>query len=81
VHPDARNSKLAQLFVLNAGIGDSPKMSDYREGKAHLFLGPKLGGMFHLCASFDPRYICCSTHVVSHISNCPFECTYCFLQN
>ncbi|NPA95861.1 MAG: hypothetical protein GXO58_10600 [Thermodesulfobacteria bacterium] len=65
----------------NVRVGPSPKMSDYRQGKRHLFIGPKRGQLFHLCASLDPRYICCSTHVVSHISNCPFECTYCFLQN
>ncbi len=59
----------------------SPKIKDYRAGKRHLHLDIKRGNLFHLCASLDPRYICCSTHVVAHVSNCPFECTYCFLQN
>ena len=61
--------------------GPSPKLSDYRQGKRHLHLDMKRGRLFHICASLDPRYICCSTHVVAHVSNCPFECTYCFLQN
>ena len=66
---------------LSCEIGESPKLSDYRQGKKHLYIGPKKGRMFHICASLDTRYVCCGTHVISHISNCPFECTYCFLQN
>ncbi len=64
-----------------ARTGPSPKLSDYRAGKCHLHLDIKRGRLFHVCASLDPRYVCCSTHVVAHVSNCPFECTYCFLQN
>ena len=81
IHPEVSDSRLAQVFSIRAAPGCSPKISDYRQGKRHLFLSPKRGDIFHVCASLDPRYICCSTHVVSHMSNCPFECTYCFLQN
>ncbi len=62
-------------------IAPSPRLDDYREGKRHLHIDCKRGELFHLCASLDTRYICCSTHVAAHVSNCPFECTYCFLQN
>ncbi len=72
---------MAEMFKKRAAFGKSPKISDYRAGKRHLFISPLRGDIFHICASLDPRYICCSTHVISHISNCPFECTYCFLQN
>lgn len=81
VHPAVRASRLGKIFDDQAIPGDSPRIPDYREGKRHLYIGPKKGKMFHVCASLDTRYICCSTHVISHISNCPFECTYCFLQN
>lgn len=81
IHPEVADSALSRRFGNEADFGPSPKVSDYRQGKKHLFLGPKQGDIFHICASLDPRYICCSTHVISHISNCPFECTYCFLQN
>ncbi len=82
VHPDVKETPTARLFLgAETRFGQSPKLSDYRLGKRHLFIGPKRGKLFHVCASLDTRYICCSTHVISHISNCPFECTYCFLQN
>ncbi len=81
VHPDVSGSALAKRLGPEKLTGDSPKIHDYRHGKRNLFVGPARGDMFHLCASLDPRYICCSTHVIPHISNCPFECTYCFLQN
>jgi spore photoproduct lyase len=81
IHPDVASSSLAKMLAGTAALGESPKISDYRTGKKHLFLSPLRGDIFHICASLDTRYICCSTHVISHISNCPFECTYCFLQN
>ena len=81
IHPAVANCALSKRFCDNTDFGPSPKIPDYRQGKKHLFIGPKQGDIFHTCASLDRRYICCSTHVISHISNCPFECTYCFLQN
>ena len=62
-------------------VVDSTPVSDYREGKRRLHLTGKKGELFHICSSLDARYICCSTHVFAPVSNCPFECTYCFLQN
>ena len=83
IDPDIKELTIAKLFKkkFNAEIDHSPKISDYRSGKKVLYVSPKKGEIFHICASLDTRYICCSTHVISHISNCPFECTYCFLQN
>jgi len=73
--------KDASLWAKKLEEAPSPKLKDYRKGKRHLHLDIKRGNLFHLCASLDPKYICCSTHVTAHVSNCPFECTYCFLQN
>ncbi len=81
IHPAVSTCSLARMFEAGARIGTSPRHTDYRSGKRHLYISPLQGEIFHVCASLDPRYICCSTHVISHISNCPFECTYCFLQN
>lgn len=53
----------------------------YLDGKRKLEFVPKKGNIMDLCASLDERYICCRTHVIKTVSNCPFECTYCFLQN
>ena len=34
-----------------------------------------------VCATFNEKYLCCSVNVLRSVHNCPFECTYCFLQN
>ncbi len=81
IHPEVKNTKIARRLGQSDISSQGPRLSDYRQGKGHLFVAPKRGELFHICASLDPRYICCSTHVISQISNCPFECTYCFLQN
>ena len=81
VDPHVAEPSVLKHFPYYSLSSQSPKFSDYRQGKRHLFVAPKKGELFHICASLDTRYICCSTHVISHISNCPFECTYCFLQN
>jgi spore photoproduct lyase len=58
-----------------------PKISSYREGKSHLHITPNKGKAFNLCASHSEEYICCNMHVLDAISNCPYDCSYCFLQN
>ena len=60
---------------------ETSKCQDYRAGKKSLHLSEKRGEMMNLCATFNPEYICCNVHVLHTVSNCPFDCTYCFLQN
>lgn len=55
-------------------------IKDYRKGKSVVEERTVKGKILNLCASFDSRYICCRTHVLGVISNCPFNCSYCFLQ-
>ena len=59
----------------------APALADYRQGKKTLYLASKKGEVFNQCASLDERYLCCHFHVIHSISNCPFDCSYCFLQN
>jgi spore photoproduct lyase len=54
---------------------------NYRDGKARIELIPKKGEAMGRCATFNRKYICCSVQVLKSIHNCPFECSYCFLQN
>jgi spore photoproduct lyase len=54
---------------------------NYRDGKAEVELIPKKGEAMGRCATFNRKYICCSVQVLKSIHNCPFECSYCFLQN
>lgn len=58
-----------------------PAHIHYRDGKRHLALTAKRGEAFHLCASADPDYLCCQVRVLAQVSNCPYDCSYCFLQN
>ncbi len=42
---------------------------------------PKRGEAMGTCATFNMKYVCCRVHVLKSVQNCPFECSYCFLQN
>ena len=33
------------------------------------------------CATIHDEYVCCNVKVLKSVSNCPFDCSYCFLQN
>lgn len=81
VDKELASSPLAKGVEGVKPIADRPLGKDFREGKHELHLGRKKGEAFDLCASLHDQYICCSTHVLRSVSNCPFECSYCFLQN
>ncbi len=36
--------------------------------------------LLDLCATYKPYYICCRVHVLRTVQNCPYGCSYCFLQ-
>jgi spore photoproduct lyase len=54
---------------------------NYRDGKNNILAIPKKGNVMDTCATFNEKYICCRVHVLKSVQNCPFECSYCFLQN
>ncbi len=54
---------------------------NYRDGKTGMQVVPKQGEAMGVCATFNRKYICCNVHVLRSVHNCPFECSYCFLQN
>jgi len=53
----------------------------YRDGKKEIGIMPKRGEAMGACATFSRKYICCRVHVLKSVHNCPFECSYCFLQD
>ena len=53
----------------------------YRSGKKHLKITPKKGHTMDTCATIHDTYVCCNVKVLKTVSNCPFDCSYCFLQN
>lgn len=83
--PDQANSTAAQhLHDIGHAVQQlsrPPRVQDYRSGKTHLHVQAKRGATFHACASLDDRYLCCNVQVLAAVSNCPYECSYCFLQN
>jgi spore photoproduct lyase len=57
------------------------KILDFRDGKKSIEPITKRGEAMGVCATFNRRYVCCNVHVLRSVHNCPFECSYCFLQN
>ncbi|MBI5409543.1 MAG: DNA photolyase [Nitrospirae bacterium] len=53
----------------------------FRDGKKELQTISKRGEAMGVCATFNGKYLCCGVHVLRSVHNCPFECSYCFLQN
>ncbi len=56
-------------------------MNNFKEGKKIVREIPKRGEAIGRCATLNRKYLCCNVHVLRSIHNCPFECSYCFLQN
>lgn len=66
--------------------------ADYREnyenflidpvtmGKKHLLLTEYKGEFFRKCPGTQGK-ICCNYFVIDQTSNCPYDCSYCFLQS
>ncbi len=57
------------------------KKLNYRDGKREISAVAKKGEAMGVCATFNKKYLCCRVHVLRSVHNCPFECSYCFLQN
>ncbi len=60
---------------------DSPRIPHYRDGKKTVVMTPKKGTAFDTCATINEKFICCNVKVLKAVSNCPFDCSYCFLQD
>ena len=81
------NSKTAK--TLQKSLADSkPTIKDkvdpidhFREGKQVLQVEDKRGKTVDTCATIGADYVCCNVKVLKSVSNCPYECSYCFLQN
>ena len=53
----------------------------YRDGKKSIDYVPYKGEKMDTCATIHDDYVCCNVKVLKSVSNCPFDCSYCFLQN
>ena len=54
---------------------------NFRDGKDELHRVGKKGETMGVCATCNDKYLCCNVHVMRSVHNCPFQCSYCFLQN
>jgi spore photoproduct lyase len=54
---------------------------NYRDAKNEMHVVSKRGEAMGICATLNIKYLCCNVHVLRSVQNCPFECSYCFLQN
>src|SRR5262245_56391705 len=52
----------------------------FAAGKRQIFFTRQRGTFLEHCPAGTPGLVCCNYLVVSLISNCPMDCSYCFLQ-
>jgi len=57
------------------------KFTHFKDGKQEVRRISKKGTALGTCATLNRKYLCCNVHVLRSVHNCPFECSYCFLQN
>jgi len=50
------------------------------EGKKHLLLTVFKGNFFRKCPGTQGK-VCCNYYVIDQTTNCPYDCSYCFLQS
>src|SRR4030042_4802707 len=48
-------------------------------GKRHLFIARFYGGRLMPCPGTS-GHLCCGSHVINAMTNCPMDCSYCVLQ-
>ncbi len=53
---------------------------EVKEGKTHLVLTVFKGDFFRKCPGTRGK-ICCNYYVIDQTTNCPYDCSYCFLQS
>lgn len=54
---------------------------DFQAGKRRLLLQRHRGTFLHHCPAGTTGMVCCNYLVLNFASNCPFDCSYCFLQD
>ena len=61
--------------------GQPPVQVDFADGKQSLVLKRHRGAFLEHCPAGTSGLVCCNYLVVNFASNCPFDCSYCFLQD
>ena len=64
-----------------ARITFTSKPADFASGKRRLVLQRHHGTFLQHCPAGTTGMVCCNYLVVNFASNCPYDCSYCFLQD
>jgi spore photoproduct lyase len=75
----------ARLPDVPMRIVDTPRVTEpvgaFAAGKRRLVLQRHRGSFLHHCPAGTSGVVCCNYLVVNFGFNCPFDCSYCFLQD
>ena len=73
--------KAAEHFDTTEVVTEKDIIPHFREGKNTLKIAEKKGEVFDTCSTMSKKYVCCNIKVIKAVKNCPYDCSYCFLQN
>lgn len=75
-------SRLADTSVrVVDDCSEAEPRENFAAGKRRLLIKRHRGSFMQYCPAGTPGLVCCNYLVVSFASNCPFDCSYCFLQD
>jgi spore photoproduct lyase len=66
-------------FTFAEHLESRPQRDDFGDGKRKLLLTRHRGEFLKKCPGSDGQ-VCCNYFVINFASNCPMECSYCYLQ-
>src|SRR5262250_1989189 len=69
-------------FVDDAGKATRPRLGDdpFGAGKRQIVVMPRRAPFLMACPAGSATFACCGYLVLVLASNCPMDCSYCFLQ-
>jgi spore photoproduct lyase len=63
-----------------AALADRSASDPFGAGKRRMIVTRKRGGFVTACPAASSKFACCGYLVMNLASNCPMDCSYCFLQ-
>jgi spore photoproduct lyase len=73
-------SRIGSVAVRVADDVSGADLADFRTGKRRLVLQRQRGAFVRACPAGTAGLVCCNYLVLNFASNCPLDCSYCFLQ-
>src|SRR5215510_3585806 len=76
--PDVRFNFVDDVLAGQSGNGEAVK-DRFGAAKKKLYLAKHKGDFFKKCPGSEGQ-VCCNYFVINFASNCPMDCSYCYLQ-